>query len=250
MMFYNTFGKNSVVGVLVVSVLLGGCATTNKSISPEQEVKIKENQANYEKSNFTVIHQNQVKVGDGVASLILRETVPATEPELTIVKRNRTVGVNTVLAASALLGAIPATGAGKESFKGKILEPSFKNPILNHAQPAFSTWLSANVAKFAPNDKPISEVAVTAKRFNLIYPKLIGKESYQLNTELLVRFKNNWDNRTAFTHLCDIKSEAKSLETWQANNYQAVDNAVKENIQTCLKELDSKASDIKKHFSK
>lgn len=41
--------KKSLASVLAVSVILAGCATTGKSVSPEKEAKLKENQANSEK---------------------------------------------------------------------------------------------------------------------------------------------------------------------------------------------------------
>lgn len=241
--------KTLTVGLIGV-MLLAGCATTGKTVSPEQENQLKINQANYEKTHYRIIHHNQVKVGDGVAELILRESFPATEPDLVIITRSQTVGLNTALVAGALLGAIPAAGAGKDGFKGKVLEPHLRNPILDHAQPIISEWLSTNGAKFAPNDKPITEVAVTAGRFVLIYPKLVGKESYELNTELTVRLKNNWDNRTAYNHFCDIKSKAQPLETWQANDYQAVHTAVKDNVERCLQELNDKQNQIFIRLSK
>lgn len=243
--------KKSLASVLAVSVILAGCATTGKSVSPEKEAKLKENQANSEKNSFKIIHQDKLAVGaDRTVDLILRDTVPASEPELTIVKRGKTAAVNTALVATVLLGAIPTSTIRKDDFKGKVLEPKFKNPVLDYAYPNFQTWVKTNHQALSPSNKPINEVAVTAGRFVLIYAKLAGQESYQLNTELAVRFKNDWDNRTAYNHLCDIKSEAKTLETWQANNYQAVDKAVKENIQACLKELDGKKAEINKHFSK
>ncbi|MCL1622790.1 hypothetical protein M2R47_00775 [Moraxella sp. Tifton1] len=235
--------QKSIAIIAIGSLILTGCATTSKN--PDI---VRTNQQNQEQATYRVVHQDKV----GNSELILRQFANKPEDYLTIVTRGKTATVSTVMTMAILAtgGMYAGNTFSKEQLKGRVLEPKLKSTVLDHAKPAFANWLMTNHDSIAPKDKPITEVAVTAGRFSLIYPKLIGKESYQLNTQLLVRFKNNWDNRTAYSHFCDMKSEAKTLETWQANHYQAVDNAIKENIQACLKELDSKASDIKKHFSK
>lgn len=235
--------QKSIIVIAISSLVLTGCATTSQN--PDI---VRENQQKQERANYRIVHQDKVNGSD----LILRKLTIKPEDHLTIVTRGKTAAASTLVTIGILAtgGAYAGTTFTKDQLKGRVLEPKLESTVLDQAKPVFTNWLVANHDRIAPKDKPITEVVVTAGRFSLIYPKLIGKESYQLNTELAVRFKNNWDNRTAYSHFCDIKSEAKPLETWQANDYEAVDTAIQDNIQTCLKELDGKKAEIYKHFSK
>lgn len=236
---------------IAISVVLAGCATT-QNVKPEDEAKIRQKQSNYEKNAFKVKYQNQLATNTGGIELILRDRVPATEPNLTIVQRRRTAALSALVTVGVLAtgGTYAPQGFSKDELKGKVLEPTFPNPILDVAKPAFENWLIAHHDGLAPAHQPLTKVTVTAQRFALIYPKLVGKESYELNNELYVTFQNSWNNDKAYGYLCDIKSAPKTLEQWQANDYAAVSQAVADNTQTCLKELEGQAGKIYQHLSK
>lgn len=239
-----------IIATAAGALLLSGCAST-KAISPEAQEKIRQEQATYEQNVYRIKQQSQVDVGNAKVNLIFRERTLAIEPELTIVQRKRTAAVAALITVGvvAAKGAYGGDGFSKDDLKGKKLEPALANPILDYAKSDFEQWLLSNHDKLTPQDKPLEKVTVTPRRFVLIYTKLVGKESYELNNELIITLQNSWDNRKAYEYLCDIKSAAKTLPEWQANNYQAVHEAVKQNIQSCLNNLDNQQAQIYKSLS-
>lgn len=236
------------ITTLVMSLTLAGCATTSAPLTPEQEARQKELQNKEERTKFNIVQNN--KVGD--IELVLREPRLNAEDELVIVTRGKTVGLATAITGLLVVsqGMTGGQTFSKNDVKGKVLEPVFKSPVLKYANTAFSTWISANAQSLAPAHKPLLQVKVTSQRFALVYPKLIGKESYALNTHLDITLQNHWDNKTAYQHFCQINSEPKTLVEWQANGYKAVDDTIKTNINACLKELDDKKAQISLHLSK
>lgn len=129
------------------------------------------------------------------------------------------------------------------------IEPEVKNPTLDYARPVFKQWLQANATALSPSQKPLQKVSVESNRFALIYEKLVGKEAYQLYNELHISFHNDWDNRKAVTHKCTMRSPAKALADWQANQYQAVNQAVQSNLQQCIDDLDNNKARIIKSLT-
>lgn len=244
------------LSMLCLTAGLTACATTT---DPAKQQKLISEQQNYEKTAFNVIHTDKVDNID----LVLRqrkinhsaEKKLATEAELVIVKRGNTAKAGALSGlliltsvASAVSGGYvpvhPSSGFSKEQLKGKKIEPHVKNPTLDYARPIFNQWIKANASQLSPTQKPLQKVSVESNRFALIYEKLVGKEAYQLYNELHISFHNDWDNRKAFTHKCEMRSPAKALPEWQANQYQAINQAVQSNLQQCIDDLDKNKARI------
>lgn len=241
--------KKSLTVGLVGAMLLAGCATTGKNLTPEQqEAQLKENQLSLENRKYSKVDSQKV----GETELLLRKPLLGAEDELVIIKRGKTAGLTTLM----VVGLVATGGMSggqtfkKDDLKGTVLEPKFKNPTLEYAKQPFADWLTKHQADIVPSGKSVERLAVSEGRFALIYDKLVGKEAYHLNTDLTIAIRTSWDNRGAYEQACDIKSSPKTLEEWQADNYKAVDKAIKANIATCLRELTDKKVNIKHHFSK
>lgn len=244
------------LSIVCLTIGLTACATTN---DPAKQQKIISQQQDYDKTAFKPIYTDQI----GQIELILRqrnltssqEKKLATENELVLIERGNTAKASAlsgllVIAsvASAVSGGYvpvhPSSGFSKEQLKGKKIEPHVKNPTLDYARPIFNQWIKANASQLSPTQKPLQKVSVESNRFALIYEKLVGKEAYQLYNELHISFHNDWDNRKAFTHKCEMRSPAKALPEWQANQYQAINQAVQSNLQQCIDDLDKNKARI------
>lgn len=249
------------LSVVCLAIGLTACATTN---DPAKQQKIISQQQNYEKTAFTPIYTDQV----GQVELILRqrkltsaeEKRIATEQELVLIERGSTAkagALSGLLFVASIASAVsgnyipthPSSGFSKEVLKGKKIEPDVKNPTLDYARPVFKQWLQANATALSPSQKPLQKVSIESNRFALIYEKLVGKEAYQLYNELHISFHNDWDNRKAVTHKCTMRSPAKALADWQANQYQAVNQAVQSNLQQCIDDLDNNKARIIKSLT-
>lgn len=229
----------AIVGLLVLT----GCATTSQN--PDT---VRANQQKYEQATYRIVHQDKV----GGADLILRELTNKPEDHLTIVTRGKTAAASSLMLVGIVATKGMYTGGSfkKDQLKGKILEPKLKSTVLDQAKPAFANWLATNHDSITPKDKPITKMTVTAGRFSLIYGKLVGAEAYELNTDLGINIQTNWNNDTAYKYLCDIRSNAKTLDEWKKDNYRAVESAIASNIQSCLNELNGKKGEILRHLSK
>lgn len=235
--------QKSVSIAIVGSLVLTGCATTSQN--PDT---VRANQQKYEQATYRIVHQDKV----GGADLILRELTNKPEDHLTIVTRGKTAAASSLMLVGIVATKGMYTGGSftKDQLKGKILEPKLKSTVLDQAKPAFANWLATNHDSITPKDKPITKMTVTAGRFSLIYGKLVGAEAYELNTDLGINIQTNWNNDTAYKYLCDIRSNAKTLDEWKKDNYRAVESAIASNIQSCLNELNGKKGEILRHLSK
>lgn len=235
--------QKSVSIAIVGSLVLTGCATTSQN--PDT---VRANQQKYEQATYRIVHQDKV----GGADLILREPTNKPEDHLTIVTRGKTAAASSLMLVGIVATKGMYTGGSfkKDQLKGKILEPKLKSTVLDQAKPAFANWLATNHDSITPKNKPITKMTVTAGRFSLIYGKLVGAEAYELNTDLGINIQTNWNNDTAYKYLCDIRSNAKTLDEWKKDNYRAVESAIASNIQSCLNELNGKKGEILRHLSK
>lgn len=196
---------------------------------------------------FDTIYRDKVGQIDLILHkrLIETETRTLTEDELMIMVRSKpskTVlsSLMTVasIASSIKNGQIPVPLKnlfGNEQVKAAKLEPEFKNPTLDHARPLFSQWLQTHATQFAPADKPLKQVSIESNRFVLLNGKKLKKTDYQLYNEIHITLQNE---AYAYTHKCEMLSAALTIDDWQAEQYQAVNQAVQSNLQQCIADLD------------
>lgn len=135
---------------------------------------------------------------------------------------------------------------GKDHGKPAKLEPEFKNPTLEHARPIFNQWIQANASQLAPAQQPLQKVSIESNRFVLINAKKLKKTDYQLFNEIHITLQTATH---AYTHKCEMLSNALDIETWQAEQYQAVNQAVQSNLQQCIADLDKNKARIATAFT-
>lgn len=208
---------------------------------------------------YSVVYQDKVNQIELILHkrLIDSDSRTATEDDLMIMVRSQPpksalshLTSIVSMASSIKNGQIPVPLRhlfGKDHHgKPAKLDPEFKNPTLEQARPLFSQWIQANASQLAPAQQPLQKVSIESNRFVLINAKKLKKTDYQLYNEIHITLQTATH---AYTHKCEMLSNALDIDTWQADQYQAVNQTVQNNLQQCINDLDKSKARISTAFT-
>lgn len=247
--------------ILASAIILVGCQSTPKQLTPTQQANLLAERAKQEQKDYVTIYNETIPTAQGNVQLVGRSCKKATdicahsEDYLTLVENKSAKKAGAAIAlgvVATLVTGVPVTdrlGFRKDELKGTELKPQFPNRALDYAKPVLESWIKTSASEFAPATKPIQRVTVQPQRFYLVYDKLTGEKTYQLRNSLNIGLQNA-DFSSEYWFHCDEQSSPNLLSQWQANDYSAVKAALQNNVQSCITKLTAEKSKIYNNFAK